>query len=67
MCCCASTAVFQWESLKESRLMDAHRMGLPEQFWETVTAPHLNEPCCTFGIMQDKSCGCLLDRNRSAM
>ena len=35
--------------------MDAHRMGLPEQFWETVTAPHLNEPCCTFGIIMSQA------------
>ena len=47
--------VFQRESLKESRLMDAHRMGMPEQFWETVTAPHLNKPCCTLGIIMSQA------------
>ena len=35
--------------------MDAHRMGMPEQFWETVTAPHLNKPCCTLGIIMGQA------------
>ena len=47
--------VLQRETLKESRLVDAHRMGLPEQFWEIVTAPHLNEPCCTLGIIMSQA------------
>ena len=47
--------VFQRESHKESRHMDAHRMGMPEQFWETVTAPYLHKPCCTLGIIMSQA------------